>query len=239
MTFTATADPDGTPAVIADTADVRFVCATGSDQQCLEVTISGEVMPPTFQHIPGAFNLLPTTVGGAAKDQFTFNTTGNQTGYIHNQNDVLTVRDVSGNGNWAVQIHATAFAKQEDPNTIIPLDKFYLVTTEPQTGTQQDVNPNDGIEYLPASATPQNIEAPLNVPITAELFGNPLVFTTQNATFGTRGTPGAPIVIMSAPTAQGRIGDFSQAINYYLQIPAAQPTGTYTTTITYDLIYPI
>ncbi|HRY91646.1 MAG TPA: hypothetical protein P5229_04900, partial [Candidatus Gracilibacteria bacterium] len=63
-------------------------------------------------------------------------------------------------------------------------------------------------------------------------------FTLHGATFGTDNTPGSPIEILSAPATTGRIGNFSLNANYMLKVPAIQTPGTYTTTITYDLIYP-
>ena len=239
ITFTATIDPDGTPVQITDTADVRFTCAAGSNQQCAEVAISGSTLPPTFVTIPDSFSFKTLDISLGYDYQYTHDTTGNSTGYVRNTNDVLTIQDSSGLGNWAVQVHSSTF--QNASSNYLPLQNFYIVTTEAGLSTQEDLYPTDGVEYQPYNITPQNITASRNAsadPSHNALYGDSQTFTLHGATFGTDNTPGSPIEILSAPATTGRIGNFSLNANYMLKVPAIQTPGTYTTTITYDLIYP-
>lgn len=239
ITFTATIDPDGTPVQITDTADVRFTCAAGSNQQCAEVAISGSTLPPTFVNIPDSFSFKTLDISLGYDYQYTHDTTGNSTGYVRNTNDVLTIQDSSGLGNWAVQVHSSTF--QNASSNYLPLQNFYIVTTEAGLSTQEDLYPTDGVEYQPYNITPQNITASRNAsadPSHNALYGDSQTFTLHGATFGTDNTPGSPIEILSAPETTGRIGNFSLNANYMLKVPAIQTPGTYTTTITYDLIYP-
>jgi hypothetical protein len=230
-TFTATDTTDNLE--LTETADVTFTtCETGTDEQCLQLTISGA--GALTLDVPGDFSFgsLPSTSNGYSKSDTT---------YELDVADVVTVSDMRGSGGFNLQLQISASGFNNGSGYYLPMQNFYVVTTGSDTGGTTAY----GVEYEGPDTTPQDIVAyqDANVNRTGGALMTASTFTTcgsnlgSGSTFTTAGTPVAvDLMIGGVVTPNGRQGTFKQNVNFHLAVPAAQPAGDYSAVLTYTLI---
>jgi len=161
-------------------------------------------------------------------------------GYVINVNDLLSVYDSRNSGGFKVQVHVTSPFETVDHTRFIPLNNFYIATTSADTGGYR-INPpsDDGIEYYSTPAVACN-GSPLDVTPSPRtqiptVLTIPSTFAGQN--LGTGQNTYSTLDVMDCDlTTGGRVNVFKQNVNYYINMPGGQPTGSYAVTITFDLL---
>ncbi len=229
VTFTAT-DITELP-IILGSDDVEFGCVTGPNQQCVQVSVEEGAGAITMS-TPESFNFLSTSTGATGQTQFTCDDLtecpDNATGYTHNVNDLIEIVDTRNNGGFTVQVQAsTPF--ESASGAYMPFQNFFVATTPASTGgTQIDgIEYDDGYSGLTCSGTPLNTTGSL-------LDENSFLFN-----FGSENIiPSTIHDLMECELGigEGRTATMKQNVNYSLQVPPLQPTGTYSVILTYDLI---
>lgn len=221
-TTTFTANDVTGATVFIGTADVEFTCIIGQNQQCVQVEIEENPGVLTIT-APDDFAFPGITSATSSQEIFSIDSA---TPYTLNVNDLIVVTDTQNAGGFNLQLQASAF---EDSGTSeqIPLSGFYAVTQASSTGGTQ-IN---GVEYDNGYAGVTGIDATQDN-ATAGNLDSAGTFTTHGDNLD------AVIDIMLAPVTiaeVGRNGQFKQNIQYYLQIPAFQLSGSYEVTLTFDL----
>jgi hypothetical protein len=213
-------------------SNVKGACTPGPDEQCLGVTV-------------GSSGVLTLSV----PDDFVFGTfaspastySKNDTNYVLDSNDVITVSDLRGSGGFNLQLQVASSGFGNGSGNYLPLQNFYVITTASDTGGTSAY----GVEYTGPDTVPQDIVAyqDANVNRAAGALQQAVTFTTcgsnlgSGSTFTTAGTPTAvDLMIGGVATPGGRQGTFKQNINFYLSVPSGQPTGSYSAILTYTLI---
>ena len=211
--------------------------------QCLLLNVTGG--PIYLANTPKSFSFPTKYTTSANYNQPSFSNFSGHTGpngktdpfggtqQIANE-DVLTVTDLRNAGGFQVTITAEKFL--DDAEDEIPLKNLYVTTTYP-TANDLPANPEllgatqQGITYALNSYGPKDISntvdttASITQQTTYKNFGRN--FDQNNDTFA------EPIVLMYTDSAHA--GSFSNALNFYIDIPGAQPSGNYATLFTIDL----
>jgi len=213
------------------TSSVYASCTPGTDEQCLELSIQGTGV--LTLSVPTDFRF-----GTFASPASTFSK--NDTAYVLDSKDVVTVSDLRGSGGFNLQLQVSSSGFGTGSGNYLPLQNFYVVTTASNTGGAA----SNGVEYEGPDITPQDIVAyqDANVNRTGGALTTANTFTTcgsalgSGSTFTTAGTP-TPIDLMIGGVAppNGRQGTFKQNVNFYLSVPRGQPPGDYSATLTYTL----
>lgn len=157
-------------------------------------------------------------------------------------NDILTITDLRDSGGFDVTITSTNF--QSGANTIA-LENLYIATSYPDA---DDLDQNlsgteiDGVEVADGSSSTSNIVSPVhsdNVRGTVESQGDLTnlitAYTTDGANFDSNQDL-TPDIITLIDSNEARIAGISQAVNFYVNIPADQISGKYSILLTIDLI---
>ncbi len=202
-------DPCGALAVSKDTANGNVI-----SQQCLHSAVAAG--PLRLAHIPDNFSFPPKTVSAKNQDSFSQNQGG--------QDNIVSVEDLRNGGGFILNISAGPF---KGGANVIPADHLFVASGYPNQGGTQI----GGVEYDKGSFGPQNIVAPV--------FGSAPNSTPKNSTAFKSSFAKSPITLMDATNlngSSGRVGKISQSLNFYLNIPANQPAGSYSITFTLDLI---
>jgi hypothetical protein len=149
--------------------------------------------------------------------------------------DVLTVTDLRNSGGFQVTLTAGRFSS--GPEDEIPLSNLYVATTYPTANDLPDHPELLGImlggitysaDYYGLHDITDTVDTvnPVNIASTFTSFGRSFDNNHDNQV--------EPIVLMY--TESGHAGSFSNALSFYVNIPGAQPAGTYSTLFTIDLI---
>ncbi len=189
-------------------------------ETCLGIKINpGSIY---FEHYPSSFSFpakYSTTVA-----QSSFNNTTIEA------DDVLTIRDLRGNGSFDVTIQASDLTNGVDT---IDLTNLYVVSLAPSQSTLDNIDTDlngstsaEEIVYADGSVG-QNITSPIK--------------TTGNITFpSTYETDGqnfdSGVITLFSAASDTHYLRASQALSFYLNIPPNQEPGIYTSIFTIDLI---
>lgn len=189
-------------------------------ETCLGLRINPA--PAYLENIPSSFSVPPKYTTALAQSSFNNTTIG--------EDDILTVRDLSGAGGFDVTIQASPLTNGYET---ISLSNLYVVTTAPGTtnldNLDSDLNgttSSEQITYADGSIG-QNITAPLK---TTGDIAYPATYLSNGKNFAS-----GPVTIMSAPTASHYLRA-SMGLTFYLNIPPNTTSGTYSTLFTIDLI---
>lgn len=208
-------------------------CVPGPDEQCLELTIGG-TGALSLEEVPDDFNFgsMSSPAQAYSKDD---------TLYVLNSNDVISVSDMRGSSGFNLQIQASAEGFNNGSGKYLPLQGFYVVTTDSSTGGTGAY----GVEYQGPDTTPENIVAYQDAAIDPGGGGlqQSVTFTTCGSNLGSGSTyvlPGTPVpvdlMLGGVSGGGGRKGTFKQNVNFYLSVPSGQPAGNYSAILTYTLI---
>ncbi len=192
---------------------------------CLQIDITAGSL--TLENIPDTFSFPVKYFSYQAQDSFS-----NNRGMTAPE-DVMTVRDLRHSGGFSVSVTASAFSAD---SYVIPLENLYVVTSYPDSNDFSDATltgtETGGVEYATGFVGLPDVTAPA---FTANTLNSRATFTALNKKFNSDGdVEGEPVVLMSTTTAH--LARMSQAVSFYLQIPASQPAGTYSTLFTVDLL---
>lgn len=227
VTFTATDITDAPSNIEINTVHVEFTCVIDDNEQCIQIEIEPSAGVLTLS-APDDFSFLPFTAIIGTQNAFSHHVDStNETNYVLNVNDVVTVTDTRGFGGFTLQIQAsTPF--QTAGSKFFPLQNFFAATETSSTGGSNHA----GIEFGAGTTGVDCTSAPLDVAAAAN-FVNAGSFS---ADFGTGyDTYTVQDLMLCGLVGDGRNGTFSQNVNYYLLIPSAQSAGAYSVTLTFDL----
>jgi len=160
--------------------------------------------------------------------------------FVLNVNDVITVSDLRASGGFNLQLQADSAGFNNGSGNYLPLQNFYVVTTDANTGGSAAY----GVEYTGTDISPQNIVAyqDANVNPSGGALQQSGTFTTcgsnlgSGSTFTAAGTAVPVDLMIGGLASDGRQGIFRQNVNFYLSVPGGQPEGSYAATLTYTLI---
>jgi len=215
----------------------RYTCATGASEQCVEASVTGNI---TFE-VPNDVTFPVLSASNLAQPNYSYGASG----YVINVNDLLSVYDSRDNGGFKVQVHATTPFETVDHSKYIPLNDFFIATTSADTGGYRFAPPSDdGIEYgsQPVTAcngSPMDVTPPSPWPPTLSSLGDVLTnaSTFAGQSMGTGYNSYGTYDLMDCDLVGGGwVNVFKQNVNYYINIPGGQPTGSYGVTITFDLL---
>jgi hypothetical protein len=205
-------------------------------ETCMGVTVEGGSL--YLEHIPYSLSFPQKFALTTAQDSFsnddplTVGTVDVSTA----PDDILTVSDMRNSGGFRVTITADTLSNGADT---IPLSNLYLVTTYP--GPNDFGPPIDdagligmeefGVEWAAGSRGAHDTVTPEFTTENLNLAGT---YTAHDNFFNEQ--TGNPDVLTLMETNTNHIARVSQALSFYLNIPANQPPGTYAVTFTMDLI---
>lgn len=198
--------------------------------------ISFEDVPESFS-FPRKFSST-STQHNFSNDNPTTSTIDVSTG----PEDIMTIRDLRDTGGFDITITSTNF--RSGSNTI-PLENFYVATSYPDAN---DLAPDlegtevNGVEFSDGSTNTANLTSPVHsanatgtVASQGDLTNLINAYTTDGASFDADKDQ-TPDIITLITTGEERLGRISQALNFYINIPPDQQSGTYSVLLTIDLI---
>jgi len=214
--------------------ELTVSCTASGTEQCLEIYIEAGAGELTLQ-TPSSFLFPAASTAVTPQNQFSID----DPNYVLNVDDVVAVTDTRNDGGFILQIQATSFAdyRYNPPRTVpatpqgqqpVLPSTFYAATKAAATEGEQSNGIEYDIGYLSGGGIP--ITASIN---TAGPFNQVESFTQLT---GNRLDGIVDLMDGTVPAQSGHQGTFKQNIQFYLQIPAHQPPGQFSSTITYDLI---
>lgn len=163
--------------------------------------------------------------------------------------DVLTIADLRNSGGFDVTITSTAVTSGA---STIPLQNLYIATTCPDGddlspdlyGSPNNCDSSNGAEFADGSSgtggmnqtsTVHSDNATGTATTSSQLTALKNAYTSDGKSFDAGGDT-TPDTITLMQSTNAKVARLSQALNFYLQIPASQTAGTYNVRFTIDLI---
>lgn len=211
----------------------RYTCATSEDAQCVEASVTGTIT----MEVPNDITFPTLSASYLAQPNYSYGASG----YVIDVNDLLSVYDSRNSGGFKVQVSATTPFETADHSKYIPLSSFSIATTSADTGGYRISPPSDdGIEYYSNPSSTSCNGSPIDVtPSPRTLIPTVLVTpsTFSGQTIGTGYNGYSTLDVMDCDLVTGgRVNVFRQNVNYYINMPAGQPVGSYSITLTFDLL---
>lgn len=201
-----------------------------------------------IENIPDSF-IFPLKFSSPTSDQASFNNDNPTTPDLDvttNENDILTVRDLRNDPEgFYITVTSTQLTNGQ---SFIPLENLYITTTCPDEddlapdlyGSPPNCTSSTGVEF--AQGASNTGEMKMDESVHSDNATGTLLNTLINA-FTTDGKPldsadpgleADTIVIMDS--LGDRIARMSQAVGFYLNIPADTDAGVYSVLFTIDLV---
>lgn len=213
-------------------------------QSCVSLTVNAGTL--SLSNIPDSFQFPAKASLQSA--QHSFGNDNLATSHVDVDtaaDDVITVSDLRNAGGFDLTITSS---KMTNGHTELPLSNLYVVTTFPKDA---DLTPLDsfligteanGVEFADGSSNTNNMSSPVHSDNatgsainTTQLNALATAYTTDGQNFDANGD-GTPDTIVLMQSSGDRLARMSQAISFYLNIPADQEPGTYAVLFTLDLI---
>lgn len=204
---------------------------TASDT-CVGIDINAG--PAYIEHVPDSFS-FPEKFSTMI-DQNSLSNFNPATGTVElGPEDVITVTDLRGEGAFDLTIHSSAFTNGYDE---IPLSNFFVATSIPNATDLNILEPGNALSGIVDSR--ENIIYADGVNkqsqnITSSAGTNKNLDHIKTYTDVKQSFDKGIISLMKAGQGTHYLRA-SQALSFYLKIPANQPAGTYSTLITFDLV---
>ena len=200
-----------------------------------------------FQNIPDSFSFPQKFYSDQGQDSFS-NDDASTKGVLDvasDPSDVLTVADLRGYGDFEVQL--TASTDFSDGVHTIPLHNLYVVSECPDAddldsalyGSPSNCSSSTGVEFADGGVGQGNMDMSL-VPFTENGNGSSLsalrsAYTSDGKSFDAN-SDGVSDVITLMDSTDAKVGMLSEALGFYLDIPAGQEAGSYSVVLTLDLV---
>jgi Tol biopolymer transport system component len=204
--------------------------------ECLGLTVTPGAL--TLEHSPLSLSFPLKFSAMSPLDSFSNDNplTTNIVDVSTSPDDILTISDMRNSGGFRINITATPLSNGTDT---IPLSNLYVATSYPDDNDfSAPINDNSlygakdsGIEWATGSIGAHDITTPA---FTTNPLSLKSTYTTMSSFDQNHDNTPDAITLMETNTAHA--ARMSQALSFYMNIPANQPSGTYATTFTIDLI---
>lgn len=211
---------------------------TTVSDQCLGASVlDGGLSLP---YIPDSFSFPRKFSSASLQESFSNDnpaTTGNVDVTVGPE-DVLTASDLTGTSyGFNVYISASNFS---NGTSNLPLRNLYVATTAPNTATLNALNPDlNGTPNNPNQLVYATGSTGLDVTSGTATLGDlntTASYTTDGVSFDANEDDIADIItLMNGPNGTTHLLSASQALSFYLNIPASQPSGNYSILFTIDI----
>lgn len=217
-------------------------------ETCLSVQINGGGI--SIENIPDSFTFSSKFSSSLPQDSFSNDNPATSTIDVSTgPEDVITISDLRNSGGFDVTITSTDFISSSDT---IDLENLYIATTCPDGddltadlyGSPNNCDNTNGAEFADGSTDTGNMSqasaahsdnATGTATNASELTALRNAYLNDGLSFDAN-TDSTPDVITLMQSTGPRLARLSQAINFYLNIPANQAPGTYSVKFTIDLI---
>ncbi len=216
---------------------------------CISLSISAGAI--SFEDIPDSFSFPNKFSSSLPQDSFSNDNTA--TGIVDVESeadDIITISDLRNSGGFDVTITSSIFVNETDDE--IPLENLYIVTSCPDGddlasdlyGSPANCDNTTGVEFADGSTDIGNMNqasaihsdnANGTASNSTELNNLISAYTTDGTNFDAD-LNDIPDTITLMESTSARLARISQALNFYLNLPANQPSGTYNILFTIDLI---
>lgn len=208
---------------------------------CLELEVTAGTL--SFENVPSSFSFPNRFKSGQVQHSFSNDNPATAAVDVTTEStDILTVTDLRNSGGFDVTITSSAVTDSE--NTL-PLINLYIATTYPEDNDLIPLNANlvgteaNEIEFGSGTVNTGNIDTALTVHSANATGTNALTlinaYTTDGKSFDANNDTTPDTIYLMRSTA-ARISQMSQALGFYLRIPADQEAGNYSFLLTLDLI---
>ncbi len=202
----------------------------GSDSFCGRQVITSAIL--SFYDIPDSFSFDSTSVSGTDQPVFNNAEPVNATG-AEDLEDLLVIQDTRESGGFEVQLSAEG--DFTDGTNTIAIENLHVVTNTSDNLTNTITAGGVTYENTISDPTVQTIDAPIDAGDNNADVNNITTFTSliPESQFAANSS----IVLMdgSLSASLGRNGKMYQFLDFYLNIPAFQPSGDYAAILTYTL----
>ncbi len=231
-TILATPTSCGTLASNVETEGPPMVTTSES---CLTLTVdAGDI---SLENIPESFNFPRKFFSYQQQDSFSNDdsTTVDTVDVSTGSEDIVTVQDLRNSGGFDLTITSSILSSG---NNEVDLNNLYIVTSYPDNNDLSALDPDldgtqaGGIEYAAGSTGTQNIAAGI---FSANNLNLAATYTTDGDSFDAN-SDATPDTITLMSSGSAHLTRVSQALNFYLSLPASQPAGNYSVLFTLDLI---
>lgn len=218
-------------------------------ESCLGLSVSAGTL--SLENIPDDFTFPIKFSSTQSQDSFSNdNAATTNVDVITGPGNILTVADLRNSGGFDVTITSTVFETATSDE--ITLDNLYIATTCPDGddlsadlyGSPNNCDNTNGAEFADGSSDTGNMSqgntvhsdnATGTATNSTELDALRNAYLNDGLSFD-ENTDSNPDVITLMESTGARVARLSQAINFYLNIPASQASGTYNVAFTIDLI---
>lgn len=226
---------EATPTTCGELDDNVEAGSTTSSEECVQVGVNAGSISLT--NIPDSFSFPTKFFSFSGQNSFSNDNPATTTtvDVTTGPEDVITVQDLRNSGGFDLNISVSTFSSGSNQ---IPIARLYAVSTYPDdddlTPLDPDLNGTEagGVEYATGSSGAQDITSGVFTTGNLNLANT---YTTNGDSFDANNDLVSDMVsLMSTSTAHTMSA--SQALSFYLNIPADQPAGNYSVLFTLDLI---
>ena len=218
-------------------------------EACIGVTITAGTI--SFEDVPDSFSFPNRFSSSFPQDSFSNDDPG--TGIVDVESetdDILTISDLRNSGGFDVTITSSTFTNSTSDE--IPLENLYIATSCPDGddltadlyGSPTNCDNTIGVEFADGSTDIANMNQASTVHSdsvngtasnASQLTALINAYTTDGANFDAN-LDDTPDTITLMESTSARLARISQALNFYLSLPANQESGTYNVLFTIDLL---
>lgn len=212
---------------------------TTVSDQCIGVSVSSGGL--SLPYVPDSFTFPRKFSSSSSQDSFSNDNaaTRNVVDVSIGSEDILTASDLTGSSaGFNVTVTASNFTNGTD---LLPLRNLYVATTAPDTTSLNTLNsdlngtPNNPNQLVYATGS-SGLDLTSNTATTGSL-NTVTSYTTDGVSFDANNDNTSDIItLMSAPNTGAHMLSASQALSFYLNIPASQPSGNYSILFTVDIM---
>ncbi|MCA9373585.1 hypothetical protein KC725_00330 [Candidatus Peregrinibacteria bacterium] len=216
---------------------------------CISLSISAGAI--SFEDIPDSFSFPNKFSSSLPQDSFSNDNPSTGVVDVESEtDDIITISDLRNSGGFDLTITSSIFVNENEDE--IPLENLYIVTSCPDGddlasdlyGSPTNCDNTTGVEFADGSTDIGNMNQASTIHSdnangtasnSTELNNLISAYTTDGTNFDAD-LNDIPDTITLMESTSARLARISQALNFYLNLPANQPAGTYNILFTIDLI---